>query len=89
MQVSNLMSNKGNKIANQFNIIDDDGNQYFQSYDSIIAKIVKYRTVYLDEKYWNYSKTTSKYRNIWLGLTTRETEQQISDGKIILTNLNN
>ena len=89
MQVSNLMSNKGNKIANQFNIIDDDGNQYFQSYDSIIAKIVKYHNIYLDEKYWNYSNTTAEYRNLWLGLTTKEIEQQISDGKIILTNLNN
>ena len=88
MMVSNLMSNKGNRIANQFNIKDNEGNQYFQSYDSIIVKITRNGIVYLDEKYWNFSRTTSKYRNLWLGLTTKEIEQQISDGKIIFTNLN-
>ena len=39
MKVENMTSNKGNKIANQFIIYDDNSNKYFQSYKSVIAKI--------------------------------------------------
>ena len=40
MNVENMTSNKGNKIANQFivNIDDDFNTVYFQSYESVIAK---------------------------------------------------
>ena len=37
MKVQNMTSARGNKIANQF-IITDKGEEYFQSYRSIIAK---------------------------------------------------
>ena len=37
MKVKNMKSTRGNKIANQF-IITDNGEEYFQSYKSIIAK---------------------------------------------------
>ena len=35
-----------------------------------------------------YSKTTSKYRNMFLGETTKETQKKINSGEYILTNLN-
>jgi len=38
MKVENMTSPQGNKVANQFIITDDDNNDYFQSYRSIIAK---------------------------------------------------
>jgi hypothetical protein len=38
MKVENITSNNGNKIANQFIITDDNGNEYFQSYNSMIVK---------------------------------------------------
>ena len=38
MKVSNMTSNNGNKIANQFTIEDDFNTVYFQSYNSMIAK---------------------------------------------------
>ena len=64
MQVTNMTSNKGNFIPNQFIINGGyDGNMYFQSYKSMIAKIDKFGKVFLDSYYWNYSRTTSKYRN--------------------------
>ena len=101
MKVQNMTSNKGNKIANQFIIYDDNNNKYFQSYKSIIAKIenndvienigINYqrnKKVYLDKNYWNYSVTTGKYRNIFLNETKKETEKKIKDGTYILTNLN-
>jgi len=42
----------------------------------------------LDEKYWDYSKTTGKYRNQFLGENKKETEKKIASGEYILTDLN-
>ena len=86
MQVSNMTSNNGNKVANQF-IITDGATDYFQSYRSMIVKRVKGQ-VYLDEHYWDYSVTTSRYRNKFLNENTKETQKKIKDGTYILTNLN-
>ena len=91
MKVENIESNKGNKIANQFVITDNKQNEYFQSYNSMIVK-KDYESdevkIYLDQKYWNYSNTTGKYRNIFLGETITETKKKIKSGEYILTDLN-
>ena len=88
MKVENMTSNKGNKIANQFIIYDDD-KVYFQSYGSTIAlKVDNECFTYLDEKFWNYSRTTSKYRNIFLNMTSKDVESGIKGGSILLINLN-
>jgi len=87
-KVENITSNSGNNIANQFIIRDENGNRFFQSYSSIIVKIDNNRKVYLDEFYWNYSKTTGKYRNMFLGETKAETQSKIDSGEYTLTNLN-
>ena len=91
MKVQNITSNNGNKIANQFIVIGDNNDEYFQSYRSIIVKKdYKNETVkiYLDQKYWNYSNTTGKYRNIFLGETIKDTKAKIKSGEYILTDLN-
>ena len=92
MQVQNMTSNKGNKIANQFIVHDDYENVYFQSYNSIIVKIgsktLGTNKTYLDENRWDYSVTTGKYRNIFLGETKKETQKKIDNGIYILTDLN-
>jgi hypothetical protein len=87
MKVQNMTSNKGNKIANQF-VIRTDEATYFQSYNSIICKWTNDNFIYLDERYWNYSKTTSKYRSLFLNETTNETKRKIAAGRYMLTNLN-
>lgn len=87
MKVSNITGVKGNKIANQFIIRDDNGVEYFQSYKSIIAKVSNGQ-VYLDEFYYDYSRTTSKYRNLFLGLNSKQIEDKIKNNEFILTNLN-
>ena len=91
MKVQNITSNNGNKIKNQFVITDDKQNEYFQSYNSMIVK-KDYESdqvkIYLDQKYWNYSNTTGKYRNIFLGETITETKKKIKSGEYILTDLN-
>ena len=91
MQVKNMTSLKSyNNIPNQF-IIYDDNKTYFQSYKSIIVKIERLEDkvlTYLDPVYYNYSRTTSKYRNAFLGESTKEIESKIKQGVYILQDLN-
>lgn len=90
MKVNNMTSPNGNKVANQFILFTPDAT-FFQSYNSIIVKTTfedGERVTYLDEYYWDYSRTTSKYRSLFLGENTKETEQKIKDGKYKLVNLN-
>lgn len=64
MQVKNMTSNKGNKVANQF-IIEYGNFTAFQSYSTLIAVYdSKNDTLYQDEYY--YSRTTSKYLNLFI-----------------------
>lgn len=87
MKVSNMTSNKGNDVANQF-IIKTDNETIFQSYDSIIAKVDNNNNITLDSKYWDYSRTTSKYRNIFLNMETKDIKKGIKLGLIKFENLN-
>jgi hypothetical protein len=87
VKVENMTSNNGNNIPNQFIIRTGEG-IYFQSYKSIIAFEPREGKTQLDEYYWNYSVTTGKYRNIFLGEDRKETERKIKDGIYTLTNLN-
>ena len=93
IKAKNIISDRGNPITNQI-IIDDNkkDTETFQSYNSIIAvkgwtKDGK-RKVTLDDYYWNFSRTTSKYRNLFLNETTQETKKKIKDGIYKLANLN-
>ena len=103
MKVQNMKSTRwgseGRAVPNQF-IITDEGHgalgnftrrEVFQSYDSVIIV----RTIWpdetrieLDEKYWDYSTTTGKYRNQFLGEDKATTEKKIKSGEYQLTNLN-
>ncbi len=93
MKVRNMTSSNGNEVPNQFIIIDDDIT-YFQSYESIIVKIVS-GDVYLDSYYWDYSRTTLKYLAQFLRHTTGQAingkadiQKLINSGEYQLTNLN-
>ena len=91
IKAKNIISKRGNPITNQI-IIDDNkkDTETFQSYNSIIAiKDYKKGKTTLDEYYWNYSPTTSKYRNIFLGEKKKDTEKKIKQGIYALTDLNN
>jgi len=69
--------------------IDADDCTYFQSYETIIAKVNNGSgELTLDEEKWDYSSTTSKFRNKFTGLTTQETKDGIEDGSIKLDDLN-
>jgi hypothetical protein len=96
IRVENMVSPRsGKEVANQFIIDttdkDGNGNEYFQSYRSIIG--FKNYSVYpceitLDEDYWDYSVTTGKYRNEWLGENIAQTRAKIKSGEYKLAKLN-
>lgn len=99
MLISNMESPRtGKPVANQY-IIEEKGGimgnfirrETFQSYRSVIAIVTTWtdrKDTVLDETYWNYSRTTSKYRNAFLGETTKETEAKIKSGEYKLEDLN-
>lgn len=73
-------------FKNQY-IIKGTKFESLQSYNSII--IFKYKgRVYLDEYYWNYSKTTGKHRNDFLNENIKTTRLKIISGIYKLKNLN-
>lgn len=63
LKVKNIISSSGNAVSNQF-IIEDSGNVYYQSYNSLIARWDGVEL--LLGKDWDYSVTTLKYLYIWL-----------------------
>ena len=89
IKVSNMESSRGREVPNQFEIRTDDG-CYFQSYNSIIVFVPCGRRdkIFLDINNWDYSNTTGKYRNQFLGESKKETEAKIKSGEYILKNLN-
>ncbi len=98
ISVRNMTNSNYRSIPNQFIISTPEG-EYFQSYKTIVA--FKPRTpgeqygietktpkIQLDKNAWNYSRTTGKYRNIFLGEKKAETEKKIKSGEYELTDLN-
>ena len=86
-------------VKNQFILTEEgrgaNGNfikkEIFQSYASIIVERIIWSdrvNITLDINDWDYSSTTSKYRNMFLCETTAETKKKIKDGIYKLANLN-
>ena len=95
MKVSQFTNDRGVPVRNQFILTGHNkaGNraEMFQSYDSVIVEREYHNeevSIYLDEKYWDYSKTTSKYRNQFLGEDKKTTEKKIASGEYRLVDLN-
>lgn len=87
VKVENMTSSRGNTVPNQFIIYTPKG-AYFQSYDSIIALRKNDGSIILDKTYWNYSVTTGRYRNDFLGMNKKETQDLIDCKSIKMKNLN-
>ena len=86
-KVQNMQSPNGNDVPNQFEIFTDEG-VYFQSYSTLIAFKPYGGKVTLDRASWDYSRTTAKYRNLFLRETKKETERKIKSGEYLLADLN-
>ena len=88
IKVENMTSNSGREVPNQFIIFTPEG-QYFQSYTTIIAyRNIKTGKIYLDKTRWDYSVTTGKYRNQFIGENIAETRKKIKSGEYKLIDLN-
>jgi hypothetical protein len=77
-RVQQMETQTGNKVSNQFIVYCND-KIVFQSYNSIIA--IKYddgRIVLGSD--WEYSTTTGKYRNQFLGEGIADTREKIENG---------
>lgn len=88
MKVTNMTNSRGRKVSNQF--IITDGNVYtFQSYNSVIAVVDFDNSIITLGSDWNYSTTTSRYRNSFfegLGLDeltdTASVREAIKNGSV-------
>lgn len=79
-KVYNMFGSSGKEVANQFEIVGN-GFTLFQSYRSPIA-LKKDGKVYLF-KDWDYSTTTGKYRNKFLGETKQQTIKKLQSRQYI------
>ena len=93
VSVRSMTSNSGNTNPNHQIITEPHGEVMvsygtkicFMSFDS--NKEGKKRII-LDENYWDYSTTTGRFRNQFLGMGIQECREGIKDGSIELSNLN-
>ncbi len=86
-KVYNMGTPNGNTAPNQF-LIQTQNGIHFQSYRSVIAFRPRRGKIQLDKNYWDYSATTGKYRNIFLGEGITETRKKIKSGEYKLVDLN-
>jgi len=94
-KVENMKNRVGKPVVNQFVINQIEGElerTIFQSYKSTIAMKVDngdtYQ-IYLDNDTWDYSSTTGRYRNVFLGEDIHATRKKIKSGEYLLVDLNN
>jgi hypothetical protein len=87
--VRNLINDNGNAAANQF-IIYTPKATYFQSYESVVAKIDRKGNLIVSE-YWDFSNTTRKHLYIFLRLygyrhlcSAKDMRKAIKDKEVIL-----
>ena len=88
MKVTNITNSRGRKVPNQF--IIENGNIYtFQSYNSVIATVDFDNSTITIGYNWDYSTTTSRYRNAFfegLGLDelsdTASVREAIKNGSV-------
>ena len=73
MKVSNMYSNNGNQVPNQF-VIDSGNKTIFQSYKTIVA-VKENGEVTLDSNALEYSNTTLKYLKQFLN--TNESKKSL------------
>jgi len=85
-KVKNFQGPNG-PVKNQFIIYTDKG-RVFQSYNTIIAAYFDDGKVLLDKQNWDYSRTTGKYRNLFLAEGINDTRRKIESGEYKLVDLN-
>lgn len=96
ISASNLFSRSGHSVPNQILIKYSTPTKeirLFQSYGVIIVrstlnKKTYKRTVELSRNYWDYSRTTARYRTQFLGVDTKQVKKNLKNGVYLLASLN-
>lgn len=86
-----MLTSSGKPAKDQYVLTYEDGSMAFESYGKVIAhRPVNYpnQPIRLDKYYWDYSLTTSRYRNRFLGEPTSETRKRIKNGQYALVSFN-
>lgn len=84
-----LMLSPRKRLIPHTMIITTEQGQYLQSFDKIVCfKPFSDNPVLLDRKSWKKSKTTTKYRNVFLHEDKKTTEEKIRQGVYKLIDLN-
>lgn len=87
VKARSVVGSNGKCVAHQIEIIANEG-KYFQSYDTTIVFIDNTGQVWLDERKWDYSTTTAKWRNIFLGCNSKDLKARIKSGEYKFAELN-
>ena len=92
--VEQMTSRSGNVVPNQ-TILSDMTGKTFVSYGSKIVYQSKDRAsdglpleIIVDENYWDYSRTTGKYRNEFMNMGVQDVRDHIKEGRIQVGTLN-
>lgn len=80
MRITQLISSKGNPVANHF-VINTKKGEYLQSYDSVVAYVPRNKFRGIDEnvtlgKNWDYSPTTLRHLKHFLNISYSKKEMQ-------------
>lgn len=80
VKVTRMTGRTGRPVKNQY-VIDTNRGSIFQSYATLVAfrEHVTHH-VTLDRCYWDYSRTTLKYMNKFLGESTQTIRDKIRSG---------
>jgi len=84
--VRHMETASGGQAPNQFIIKTEEGD-WFQSYKSLICFYGNSGEVLLDKNYWDYSSTTGRYRNQFLGENKAATLKKIKSGEYKLVDM--
>jgi hypothetical protein len=91
--VRQLINNRGNYAANQF-VIDTINATYFQSYRSVVCKILTKSGKVVVSNYWDFSNTTRKHLYIFLAqnghshlCSAKDMRKAIKEGEVTLVNV--
>ena len=77
----------GRPIKNQEIIRTPEGAELFVSYGTPIARRDPDGRITLDARYWDYSVTTGRYRNQFLGELKAQTEKKLDSGEYLVADL--
>ena len=82
MKVIQMTNNNNKPVPNHFIVHNEKtGERFFQSYGSVIVKIHNGQVTL--GKDWKASSTTSKYRSMFLGESTAETQKKLDSGEYL------